>query len=239
MLSVSSFSERIAHIKNEMGKHKLKFEFIFNNSIEQINQDENLQKKFGASNLSLAHKSLILKHIEAWENCVNNNYQRILVLEDDIILNDRFSTLLFRIIRKSSFLNSGYLIFLSGRDTRVPKEFLLSNDILFKLQIPTADGYITDLCACKKRLEWLKINLISLPADHLINQIHCQKNIQTYWSRDNLIEQGSVLGLFRSTLDCKRRSHTTIYNIIRYYLKIFTRRILRKIFYQIIMKKIR
>lgn len=239
VLSVESFTNRIAHIRKLFNKYNLEFEFIFDHDIDQIHHNQLIQKKFSSSDLQLAHKSLILKHIKAWENCVLHNYKQILVLEDDVIFKKNFLDAIEKIVKKTAFLLPGYLIFLSGRDTKVSNEFLLSNDLLFKKEIPTADGYITDLYACKKRLDWLDNNQISLPADHLINLIHSQTGICTYWSREYLIEQGSVFGLFESTLDKKRQKKSYFFNYFRYFLKIFTRRILLTAILKIFLKKIK
>lgn len=239
VLSVKSYTDRIAHIRKLFDKYNLEFEFIFDHDIDQIRHNQLIQKKFSSSNLQLAHKSLILKHIRAWENCVLHNYKQILILEDDVIFKKNFLDVIAKIVKKVAFLLPGYLIFLSGRDTKVSENFLLSNDLLFKNEIPTADGYITDLHACKMRLEWLDNNQISLPADHLINLIHSQMGISTYWSREYLIEQGSVFGLFNSTLDKKRQEKSFIFNYLRYHLKIFTRRILLAAILKIFFKKIK
>ncbi|MEY2703767.1 MAG: hypothetical protein RLY43_2406 [Bacteroidota bacterium] len=239
VLSVRSFFDRIEHIKNELGKHNIKFEFIFDYDIDQIELDPIIQKKFSHSRLSNSHISLILKHIQAWKNCVTHNYNSILVLEDDVILHKEFPTKLLKIQKRSTYLLPGFLIFLGGRDTRVPLEFLLSNDILFKNNLPTADGYLTDLEACKKRLEWLEHNLINEPADHLINRIDKSTGNQIYWARQNLVEQGSVFGLFESKLDNKRKLKSKYHNLIRYHIKIFTRRFLKKSIAKALFKKVK
>lgn len=239
VLSVKSFSDRITHIKNELTKHNLEFEFIFDYDIDEINLPDFSKKNvLIEDNLQNAHKSLLLKHIKAWENCVQNNYKNILILEDDVLLDKNFSNTLKKIIHRSSYLTPGYLIFLSGRDTRVPKEFLLSNDLLFRHPIATADGYITDFHACIKRLAWLSNNKVNLPADHLIKKIDENLEISQYWSTKTLVEQGSVFGLFPSTLDRNRQKHTLLYNFLRYYMKIFTRRFLKKIALKVTFKKI-
>ena len=238
VISVRSFTDRIAHVTNQLSKHKIEFEFIFDTDANTQSHNLIPPLKFREDELSFAHRDLILKHIQAWKNCIQNKYKSVLILEDDVILRDDFGIQIEKVYRKINFLTEGYLIFLSGRDTRVPKEFLMSNDILFKNKIPTADGYITDFNACQKRLNWLKDHLISKPADHLINQIDNDCNISQYWSRKYLVEQGSVYGLFSSTLDANRMKKPLFVNYLRYYLKILMRRtiplmILKLTFYKI------
>lgn len=239
VLSVKSFSDRIAHITKQLSEHNIEFEFIFDCSDKADQKISKTQVRFKEGKLLPPHKDLVLKHIKAWENCVRNEYKTILVLEDDVILRNSFRDKIKKIYKKLSFLPGSYLIFLSGRDTRVPKEFLLSNDTLFKNKIPTADGYITDFKACKKRLKWLELNPVSKPADHLINEIDTDCDISQYWSREYLIEQGSVFGLFPSTLDDNRMRKPQIINFLRYYIKIIMRRILPLVLLKITLNKIK
>jgi hypothetical protein len=72
-------------------------------------------------------------HLAVLKLAKERNYENVLILEDDVILRDDFGIQIEKVYRKINFLTEGYLIFLSGRDTRVSKEFLMSNDILFKI----------------------------------------------------------------------------------------------------------
>jgi glycosyl transferase family 25 len=75
-------------------------------------------------------------------------------------------------------------------------------------------------------LAWLEDNHATLPADHLLKAIDQQKGITQYWSYKPLVQQGSVFGMFTSTLDGKRKQQSNLYNLLRYRFKIFTRRTL-------------
>lgn len=236
VLSVKTFSKRINHIKNELNIHKINHQFIFDYDLGEI--DSELEKKiFGDSPaIEPPQRSLVLKHIAAWENCVNNNHKNILVFEDDVVLNKKFKFGIRTIMETVRNIQPGYLIFLGGADTRVPKEYFLTKEPIFENPIATADGYITDFDACKKRLNWLNNHKVTLPADHLLKKIDCEEKITQYWSTKSLVEQGSVFGLFTSTLDGKRKQQSNLYNLIRYKIKIFTRRSAPKLFYKLIHK---
>jgi glycosyl transferase family 25 len=231
VLSVKTFSKRIDHIKNELNIHNINYQFIFDYDLGEIDSD--LEKKiFGESPvIEPPQRSLVLKHIAAWESCINNNHKNILVFEDDVVLNKNFKFSVEIIMQTVINIQPGYLIFLGGADTRVPKEYFLTNAPIFENPIATADGYITDIDACKKRLNWLHNHKVTLPADHLLKKIDCEEKITQYWSTKSLVEQGSVFGLFTSTLDGKRQKKSNLYNLIRYKIKIFTRRLVPKLFY--------
>ena len=53
VLSVKSFKDRIRHVKEEMAKHNIKFEFVFDYDIPELTPNL-LKKNFAPSSLSLA-----------------------------------------------------------------------------------------------------------------------------------------------------------------------------------------
>ncbi len=234
VLSVKKFTDRITHIQNELAKHHISFEFIFEYDLGSI--DPLLEKKiFGLDpNIEPPQRSLVLKHISAWEKCVLNQYRNVLVFEDDVMLHKFFNQEINLVMKDTEKKDSSYLIFLGGADTRVPKEYFLSKEKIIKNPIATADGYITDYSACQKRLAWLESNQVRLPADHLLKDIDQQEKITQYWSYKPLVQQGSVFGMFTSTLDGKRKTKSNSYNLLRYRFKIFTRRIIPSIYYRLL-----
>jgi glycosyl transferase family 25 len=226
VLTVKTFSDRIAHIENEMRKHQIDFQFVFSFDIPDMD-DELLGKTFEGESLTMAQKSLVLKHFHAWQDAENHDYQKILIFEDDVILNNDFIDYFEKIMKALESLTPGYLIFLGGADAKVSEEYLLSKELLVALPIATTEAYITDIVAIKRRLNWLTTNKISLPADHLICKIDKQLDIINYWSRTPIVEQGSVTGIFNSHLDSHRQKHSKLFNVLRYRWNKYQRHVLR------------
>ena len=226
VLSVRSFTDRATHIHKQLEKHNIPFEFIYAHDIPEI-KSEDLYTFFPSEcTMGLPQKSLVLKHLEAWKHCIKHKYRRILILEDDVILHANFSKKLNFALGALDKLNAGYLLFLGGADTRVPREYFLEKGPIFKNPIATADGYVTDITACERRVDWINQQKAHLPADHLLKHIDQQCGTQQYWTTTALVEQGSVFGLFTSTLDQSRKNHSNTYNFARYRWKIFQRRTL-------------
>lgn len=234
VLSVKKFTDRINHIENELAKHQISFEFIFENDLGFIDPALELNTFGSQPKIEAPQRSLVLKHISAWRRCVENQYKNILVFEDDVVLHRSFNQEVEQLMKEISKKDPAYLIFLGGADTKVPKEYFLSEEKIIKNPIATADGYITDLAACQKRLAWFESHQATLPADHLLKEIDQQENVVQYWSYKPLVEQGSVFGMFTSTLDGKRKNKSNFYNLARYRFKILTRRIIPGIYYQLI-----
>ncbi len=226
VLTVKTFGDRIAHIEREMSKHGIEFQFVFAHDIPDLDVDI-LESVFSNSELTLAQKSLVLKHIYTWRDAKEHSYQRILVFEDDVVLAEEFCSVFKKVMNASISVNAGYLIFLGGADAKVPDYFLLSKETLVQLPIATTEAYVTDLEAINFRLDWLVNHKINLPSDHLIQKMDPELGIVNYWSRKPIVEQGSVKGDFDSYLDSHRRKHSKLYNVLRYRWNKFQRHVLR------------
>lgn len=232
VLSVKSFKDRINHIKNEMDLYGIPFQFIFDYDIPQLSENI-IQKNFAQSTLSLAQKSLVLKHIHAWKDALKNDYKYILIFEDDVILDKNFHKKLEIIIQAIKSLPKNFLIFLGGADTKVPDYFFLTPKPLVKLQLSTTEAYIVDQESIKKRLLYLKKHKISLPSDFLIIKIDRENKTQHYWPKEPLAEQGSVTGKFITKLDRHRLKHSQVFNILRYRWNKLQRRQWRGLFVRV------
>ena len=207
VLSVKSFKDRIQHIKEEMARHNIQFEFIFDYDIPELTPAI-LKKNFSHSNLTLGQKSLVLKHKHAWQDALTHQYKRILIFEDDVILLPHFNQHFEMLIAFIKRLPKDYLIFFGGGDTKVPNHL--------------------DLANIKRRMLWLKKHPIDLPADHLIAHIDCDlHHAAHYWVKKPLVEQGSVTGLFVTKLDAHRLKHSMYFNILRHRWNKFQRRTLK------------
>ena len=214
ILSVKSFSDRIAHVENELNKHQIPFEFVFNFDATDIKPGD--LSIFNPSNMTIAHQSLVLKNIWIWKKMVKENIKRAMVFEDDIILTDNFREKLTQIIEDTKTLAPGYLIFLGGADTKLSPNFLQHPSPLVPRRITTAEGFIIDNTTAKKRCEWLLNNNISLPADGLMCKIDQDMGLPHYWPKQAIVEQASCTGKFKTTLDGSRSKHSLLYIKLRY-----------------------
>jgi GR25 family glycosyltransferase involved in LPS biosynthesis len=172
--------------------------------------------------------SLTLKHLKAWVRACERGARRIMVFEDDVVLHPEFHARLAEAMRAADALASGWHVFLGGADAKVPDAFFLHPGPLVPLASTTAEGYVCDLEACRRRVVWCAANKISLPADQLIAHIDSAERVAQYWPPEPLVEQGSVTGLFDSVLDSNRRKHSHLYNVARHRWTKWRRRTLRR-----------
>lgn len=232
VLSVRSFTDRIEHIESELAKHSVPFEFIFDYDIPDITQKD--LEIFSTSNMRIQHQSLVLKNIAVWKRMQSENLGRVLVLEDDALLNSDFLVELKKILKAADQLDPGYLVFLGGADTKLPKNFLNSRTNLIQRRMTTADGFIIDRCIADKRLEWLKTNTIAMPADGLMCKIDTDVNMPHFWPKKSIIQQASCTGKFKTTLDDSRLKHSLLYVRLRYKWQKFKNQSLKRYFYSVV-----
>jgi hypothetical protein len=74
IITCKNFIERHDYIKNHFKKNNIQFDFI-------ISTDKNL---FDKKNITNSEKSLALSHLNCVVNAKLNNYQKILICEDDV-----------------------------------------------------------------------------------------------------------------------------------------------------------
>ena len=227
VLSVKSFADRIAHVTRELGSHGIAFEFVFDFDAAELDEATILRHFVDASPMK-KQASLTLKHLQAWRLACARGARRILVLEDDVVLHPQFHARLAAAMRAADAVAPGWHIFLGGADAKVPDAFFLHPGPLVPLASMTAEGYVCDLEACRRRVAWCEANKIHLPADQLIAHVDRAERIAQFWPPEPLVEQGSVIGLFDSVLDATRLKHTRLYNVARHRWTKWRRRVLRR-----------
>ena len=235
VLSVKANTERIAHITRQMERHGIRYEFVFDHDADTIDE-ASISATFPGSNLTLGQKSLILKNIAVWREAAIKGHRRILVFEDDVILDDDFTARFDEAMQAAQKLPEGWVVFLGGKDVKVPARYFLASGPLVELPIPTAEALVYDITAIMRRLNWLERHKISLPADHLIYQIDADSKTPHYWLTHPIVEQGSSTGLFMSQLDGHRQKHSLLFTKYRNQWNKFRRITLRRFITRMLAK---
>lgn len=215
VLSVRSFDDRIAHMRTQLQRLGVAFEFVFEFDPNAIPAGL-IARRFAPSDMTLAHQSLVLKHIETWRRCVERNHRRVLVLEDDAILADGFGQGLAAALDEAQQLPRGWLVYLGRGDNRHLGGGTGASALVPAGPLPATDSLVFDRAAASRRLTWLRSHRLARPADWLLREVDASVGVRHRWLREPLVEQGSMSGLFVSTLDGKRRARGRWYNWTRY-----------------------
>jgi glycosyl transferase family 25 len=207
VLSVRSFDDRIAHMKLEMARHRIEFDFVFEHDANAI-PDETIARVFAPSDMKRAHQSLVLKHIETWRLCVARNYRRVLVFEDDALLGRGFADGLALALAAADRIAGPWMVYLGRGDNRYVGAGKGESALVPGGVLPATDALLFNREAAQRRLAWVEQNRIARPADWLMREMDTQIGVRHFWLREPLVEQGSMSGLFESVLDEKRESRS-------------------------------
>jgi glycosyl transferase family 25 len=215
VLSVRSFDDRIAHMKQEMARHGIEFEFVFEFDANAIS-DEVISRFFAPSDMKRPHQSLVLKHMETWRLCVVRNQRRVLVFEDDAVLSRGFAEGLERALAEADRIVGPWMIYLGRGDNRHVGAGRGDSALVRGGVLPATDALVFNREAAQRRLAWGEVNRIVRPADWLMREMDATIGVQHYWLREPLVEQGSMSGLFDSVLDEKRETRSRLRVKLRY-----------------------
>jgi glycosyl transferase family 25 len=214
VLSVRSFTDRIAHIRTELARHAIAFEFVFEFDANAI-PAELLGRRFAPSDMKLGHQSLVLKHLRTWELALERNLRRVLVFEDDAVLAQNFVQQFNIAMKAADALAGPYLIYL-GRGNNQHVGTGGPNRLIAGGLLPATDALVFNQEAARRRLGYLDTHRITRPADWLTRETDAAVGVPHYWLARPIVEQGSMNGQFESVLDTKRRFRGRAYSWLRY-----------------------
>jgi glycosyl transferase family 25 len=214
VLSVRSFADRIAHMRAEMQRHGIDFEFVFEHDAYAI-PPELIARHFAPSDMRLPHQSLVLKHMHTWRLALERHLDRVLVLEDDAVLAADFNAGLAGALQEAAALGGPWTIYL-GRGNNQHVGGGGRGALMPGGKLPATDALLFNREAAQRRLAYLENHKITRPADWLIRETDAAVGVPHFWLRRPLVEQGSMNGRFDSVLDDKRSHRSRWINALRY-----------------------
>jgi GR25 family glycosyltransferase involved in LPS biosynthesis len=135
--------------------------------------------------LKMTEISLALKHKYVLEEVVKNNYQNVMVFEDDVLFGDNFSKVLDLYLKQLpfdyDFFWIGSCCNLHVENTR-PDIFVYENN-----GSRCTHAYIISNQACKKILDYF--NQICEPIDYFFNKAINNLRLKNYWAEPDIVSQ--------------------------------------------------
>ena len=217
VLSVKSFHDRIRHIESELARHGIAFEWIFEHDADELTAEQ-IDAVFAPSDMKRGHQSLVLKHIETWKRCVERNYRRVLVFEDDAVLANDFERVFATAMDEADRVDRPYMVYLGCGDNKYVEGARRSPAMLLApgIELPATDATVLDRRAAELRLAYVARQKVTRPADWLMREADAAMGITQFWLREPIVEQGSMNGRFASVLDDKRTDRGQRWNWIRF-----------------------
>lgn len=228
VISVKSFTDRHEHIERLANQFGFSFEYVWRYDADELT-DSDLEKV--RASLPAESVSNVLKHLHAQKLFLATDCDVSLILEDDVVLFDSFFDELQGILGQGSQLPPGWLIFLGGADNKIDSRFYHSEgQYLVEKLITTAEAYLVDRHGCELRLRWLEENYIDRQADHQLKLMDQNLGIVHYCVSNPIATQGSITGLFETSLDSSRSKHSSMYLNAKYKFNRLRRQILPRYF---------
>lgn len=202
VINVRSFVDRRRNIERQLDSLGLSYEFIHAYDADDLSS-ESVRKYLRGSGLSAGQQSCAMKHFHAFQLMLERNWQRVLILEDDVIVAPDFIEGIQDAIRESSGIQGPYVLFIgSGGNLYTPRSVRIPGKRLYRAaKGRLTEAYIIGREAAEIRTAWIERNGIVLPADNLFDRIDQEMSIVPYWLEEPVAVQGSKKGVFKSTLE--------------------------------------
>lgn len=211
VLHYSKLVDRKKHILEQFQRLGItKFEFVEKYDKDELKPEDTTLFRKDLS-MTTSAISLTLKHLHTYR-AVKDLYPAALILEDDVILADNF---LSRLDRYISELPESYdMLFLGDAcDLHIEESRLMPNKYVYeKCLHPTAwggqgatratDSYVISKQFARKMCKYIEGLKDADPrADFFLNKALVDIQANVYWAEPTLITQGSLKGIFKSTID--------------------------------------
>lgn len=202
VIHARALTERCAHMKAQLARFEIPFEFVDQHVAEAL--DPGLRRRYMAADYSLPLRkfSCSMNHFEALRRITAGGWRRALVLEDDVVLNERFNEELSLILAESEGFDFPHTVQLGcANNMYVAARRLQPGRRLYDArEVRACEAYLIGAEAARRRVEWLERNRLSRPTDHTFTQIDNELGNRIFWCDPSIVEQGSMNGLFPTTL---------------------------------------
>ena len=201
--------DRKKYMLEQLKKYNLNnFEFVEIDRDELHNYD--LSKFTQNMTLKTPAMAIFLSHIHAYKS-LNDNFDNILILEDDALFCENFIEKLNLYLGE---INENYdMLFLGdGCNLHIPNNQITKNKYIYEKGLePTywggdgctrcVDSYIMSKKCAKKILDYMENNYYDRTIDWYLNKIARDVNLSVFWAEPTIITQGSDKIFLKSYLE--------------------------------------
>jgi glycosyl transferase family 25 len=202
VINVKHFVERRRHVEAQLARFGLHGDFIHDFDSDEITEELD-RRWFAGGELNRGQKSCALKHIAALRRIVERGWQRCLVLEDDVVLADDFPEGVRAALAETRDQPHPYVIYLgAGGNFYTPASQRKPGRRIYPATKGRfADSYIIGVEEAATRLASIEAHPMTKPIDVVFESVDRAAGIRFLWLEDPVVEQGSKLGMFRTSLE--------------------------------------
>jgi len=202
IINVKSFVERRRHVEAQLARFGLRGEFIHEFDADEIAADVD-RSWFAGDQLNRGQKSCALKHVVVLQRVIERGWQHCLVLEDDVVLADDFPDGVRAALAETRDEPRPYVIYLgAGGNFYTPASQRQPGRRIYPASKGRfTDSYIISAQEAALRLARIEAQPMAKPIDVVFDTIDRAAGIRFLWLEDPVVEQGSKLGVFRTSLE--------------------------------------
>lgn len=175
------------------------------------------QLKYAPANISLADISVSISHLLVWKDAVAKKYDRILILEDDILFL-KHSMKQLKDIMKVLPENFDLISLEDGAMMHADMygHKIVPDQLLYKIEsgrMRCTGSYLISRKACENIVKWHKQKKWTLEIDHVIDLYGKLGLLEIWWAEPCVFTQGSQRGVYGSGVQTKHIKKMTVHDL--------------------------
>lgn len=213
VVHVSTDKQREEHMKEELGKFNIPFEFMMKGDktaitpelVEEYFIGDEMAKEVGTGPQSCSYK-----HLSIYEKMLEDGVEDALIFEDDIYLSDNFVEVFNKTIDELKALpkekQDKALINFENSTLQIvhPSKREEGKHLYKSTKSRCAGAYYMNRVLAKEITDYRIAHKCNKIIDWYHNELVATINLQHYWCHPPIVEQGSHNGKIQSLLDDKK-----------------------------------
>jgi glycosyl transferase family 25 len=228
VIHAKSLPERTDHIRGELHRAGIPFEWVLDYDVGEIPIEVENKYFHPDTDLTPGQKSCALKHIVAMQRICDRGQDLALIFEDDALLVPDFMAKLKPILAESRHWSRPRILHLgAATNFYTPASAIQPGRLVYEgSRVRNMEAYALGAIEARARLDWLAQNPLRDPIDIAFNAGDPAMGIPFLWPEPPLAEQGSLNGVFQSSLN--RKKQTRLRLRIQFAIQKFRRRKLKR-----------
>ncbi len=228
VIHAKSLPERTDHIQRELDRAGIAFEWVLDFDADEITAEVDRAYFAEGADLTLRQKSCALKHVVAMQRIRERGQDLALVFEDDAQLVPDFCAQLKRVLEEAERWPRPRILHLgAATNFYTPAALLRPGQIVYPgNRVRNMEAYVLGATEAQARLDWIARHPMHEPIDIAFNTGDPAMGIPFLWPEPPLAEQGSLNGVFKSSLD--RKGHGQLRLRVQFAVQKFRRRYLKR-----------
>jgi glycosyl transferase, family 25 len=228
VIHAKSLPERADHIQRELDRAGIPFEWVLDFDASELTPEIDRAYFAPGADLTMQQKSCALKHIVAMQRIRDRQQDLALIFEDDAQLVPHFIDRLNRVLDQAERWSRPRILHLgAATNFYTPAAQLRPGQLVSPgNRVRNMEAYVLGVTEAHARLDWIARHPMTEPIDIAFNSGDPAMGIPFLWPEPPLAEQGSLNGLFKSSLNSK--AHGQLRLRIQFAVQKFRRRKLKR-----------